>query len=197
MEGKYGKAGKGQYGYIGRQRIRITVRTILMFALSLAVFGIGLWSTGSKKNLLTVVAILGCLPACKSAVNMIMFFRAKGCTETVRSEVEKHEEGLATLYDMYFTSYEKNYPVIHLTVKGNVICGCCLDKKCDRGKCERHLETMLKQGGCKNVTVKIYDDLEKYCEGLDNLRRKKEPEEESVSPARTEEILENLLAVAL
>lgn len=196
---KTGKAVKGQYGYISRQRVMVTLRTILMFTLALAIFGIGYWSTGgNKKNLLTVVAILACLPACKSAVNMIMFFRAGKCPENVYQEVCKHSEGLTGLYDMYFTSYDKSYPVFHLVVKDNLVCGYCNDVKCESGKCEKHLEEMLKQGGCKHVAVKIYKDLEKYCEGLDNLQRQQdEKEEEEPVLNQTEDILNSLLAVTL
>ena len=53
--------------------------------------------------------------------------------------------------------------------------------------CEKHLEGLLKQGGCRGVTVKVYDKLEAYCEGLGNL------EKQDAEPL-PEEILVNLLA---
>ena len=197
------KVVKGQYGYIRTQRIKVTIRTVLLFLLSLVIFFVGLWyNGGNKKNLLTVVAVLGCLPACKSAVNMIMFFRASGCAENVWERVSRCSEGLTCLYDMYFTSYEKNYAVSHLVVKDHVVCGYCSDAKCESEKCEKHLGNMLKQGGCKNVTVKIYKDLDQYCEGLSNLQRQnaesgEEQEEGKAASGQTEDILTNLLAVAL
>ncbi len=184
------KAVKGQYGYIKRQQKAVTLRTVLMFGLSLAIFGMGLWFVGTKKNLLTVVAVLGCLPASKSAVSMIMFLRAKGCSEKVKEEVERCGEGLFQLYDMIFTSYEKNYQVSHMAISGRLVCGYTEDVKCDVKACGKHLDALLKQGGCKGVTVKIYDRLEAYCEGLENLGK------QGAEPA-PEEILVNLLAVAL
>lgn len=187
---KNGKVVKGQYGYIKNRQKTVTVRTILMFGLSLAVFGMGIWSTGDKKNLLTIVAVLGCLPASKSAVNMIMFLKAKGCSQKVKEQTETYSAGLTQLYDMVFTSYEKNYQVSHMVIKGHVVCGYTEDGKCDVKACEKHLDMVLKQGGCKGATVKIYDRLEDYCSGLGNLQK----QEAEQAP---EEILINLLAVSL
>lgn len=184
------KVAKGQFGYVKAQRVAVTVRTVLMFALSLAIFGMGVWSAGSKKNLLTVVAVLGCLPASKSTVNMIMFLKAKGCSGKVKEQVSRCGEGLVQLYDMVFTSYEKNYQVSHMVIKGHVVCGYTEDNRCDVKACENHVEALLVQGGCRNVTVKIFDELEAYCKGLENLRKQDE------EPLQ-EEILENLLAISL
>lgn len=181
---------KGQYGYMDSQRKKVIIRTIVMFGISLALFGIGILSTGTKKNLLSVVAVLGCLPASKSAVNMIMFLRAKGCSPHVKEQVEKHGKSLTQLFDLLFTSYDKNYRVSHMVIKGNVVCGYTEDAACDCIACEKHLGELLKQGGCKGVTVKIYHDLENYCEGLENLE-KQEAEEAS------EDILMNLLSISL
>lgn len=187
---------KGQYGYIKKQRTRVIIRTVCMFGLSLAIFGIGIWSTKTKANLLTVVAILGCLPASKSAVNMIMFLRAKGCSEKAYGRTKEYSPMLTPLYDLIFTSYEKNYQVSHMVIKDNIICGYTEDSSCEEAACGKHIETLLKQGGCKNVTVKIYKDLEKYCEGLDNLLKQPCNETEKHGDP-TEDILLNLLAISL
>lgn len=189
---------KGQYGYIRQQKIWASVRTVLLYALSLSVFGIGIGTTGTKENLLTVVAILGCLPAGRSTVNMIMFLRAEGCSKEAKEAVEGNVEEFTELYDLFFTSYERNYQVSHMVVKDHIVCGYSESKKMDIQACEKHLAAHLKQGGCKGAVVKIYDDMEKYREGLRNLRAK-----EKAAPAAGEdkkletEILENLLAIAL
>lgn len=181
---------KGQYGYIKRKQRTVTLRTILMFGISLAILLLGIWSTGDKKNLLTVVAVLGCLPASKSAVGMIMFLKAKGCSEAVKERVSGCGTGLVQLYDMVFTSYEKNYQVSHMVIKGHVVCGYTEDARCDVKACEKHLGALLAQGGCKGVTVKIFDELEAYCKGLENLQK----QEEEPLP---EEIMGNLLSISL
>ena len=71
-------------------------------------------------------------------------------------------------------------------------------KKMDIQACEKHLAAHLKQGGCKGAAVKIYDDIEKYCEGLKNLRtQEKQGSAEGEAKKAETEILENLLAIAL
>ena len=67
------KVQKGQYGYLSYKKKFSAIVTIGMFALSLAIFIMGYVTTKTNANLLTVVAVLGCLPASKSAVSMLMF----------------------------------------------------------------------------------------------------------------------------
>lgn len=160
---------KGSYGYIGYQKTFSVVRTISFFALSLAIYGIGIYSTGSSKNLLTVVAVLGCLPSCKSAVNVIMFLRAKGCSPEAWEKISPYDDKLTGFYDMYFTSYQKNFPISHMVLKGNVICAYTESEKCDCSAGEKHLEQMLLQDGYKNMTIKIFNNQDKYLDRLSQL----------------------------
>lgn len=178
------KAVKGTFGYIRAKRKQVIVRTVLFFGISLAIFAAGYITTGSRKNLLTVVAVLGCLPACKSLVNLIMYARAAGCSEEARRRIEPLEGRLIGMYDMYFTSYQKNFAISHMIVEGNVILGYTESEKCDLNACREHLQTMLKQGGFKDMTVKISDDLQEYSEMLENLNRM----EQVNQPERDDEV---------
>lgn len=190
---------KGQYGYIKKQKIWTSVRSALLYALSLSIFLIGIWVMGTKENLLTIIAVLGCLPAGRSTVNMIMFLRARGCSEEARAKISACSVGLTQLYDMFFTSYDKNYPISHMVIKNHVVCGYSESKKMDGRACEKHLDAHLKQGGCKGVAVKIFDDIESYCEGLQNLQKQEEnmSQPSDGQEAQMQEILENLLSIAL
>lgn len=163
------KVAKGSYGYIEYQKKFTAVRTVVYFALSLLLYGIGIYSTGSSKNLLTVVAVLGCLPSCKSAVNMIMFLRAKGCSAGAHEKISPYDDKLTGFYDMYFTSYQKNFPISHMVLKGNVICAYTESEKCDCSAGEKHLEQMLLQDGYKNMTIKIFNNQEKYIDRLSQM----------------------------
>ncbi|MCM1038946.1 MAG: hypothetical protein NC314_08915 [Roseburia sp.] len=163
------KVPKGNYGYIEYQKKASVIRTVIFFALSLAIYGIGIYSTGSNKNLLTVVAVLGLLPSCKSAVNAIMFLRASGCSGGAKEKISDYDDKLTGFYDMYFTSYQKNFPISHMVLKGNTICAYTESDKCDIKAGEAHLEQMLKQDGYKNMTIKIFDDLGKYVDRLSQL----------------------------
>ena len=145
---------KGEYGYLSYEKKVTVIRTILYFALSIALYVIGYVTTKTNKNLLTVVAILGMLPASKSAVNMIMYLKAKGCSEAVWEKVlkkvpDKALYGLNVLYDLYFTSYQKNFQVSAAVIKGNCICALTEDAKCDSKAGEKHIEAMLTKNGIK------------------------------------------------
>lgn len=160
---------KGCYGYIRNHRAVTVLRTLLYFTVSISLYVIGYMTTGTNRNLLTIVAILGCLPACKSMVNFILFLKAVGCSEKLKSEVEDYDDKLTVFYDMYFTSYQKNFPVSHMVLKGNVLCGITENPKCDCNEAEQHLEQMLQQEGIKNVTVKIFSQNNKYIDRLSQL----------------------------
>lgn len=160
---------KGSFGYIQNRKRFTAVRTVLYFALSISLYVAGYVTTGSNKNLLTIVAVLGCLPSCKSAVNFIIFLRAKGCSQELRDAVKKFDTELTSFYDLYFTSYQKNYQVSHMVLKGNVLCGITESEKCDVNEAQKHLEQMLLQEGIKNMTVKIFSDRRKYIDRLGQL----------------------------
>lgn len=160
---------KGCYGYIRNHRAVTVLRTLLYFTVSISLYVIGYVTTGSNRNLLTIVAILGCLPACKSMVNFILFLKAVGCSEKLKSEVEDYDDKLTVFYDMYFTSYQENFPMSHMALKGGVLCGITENPKCDSNEAEKHLEQMLQQEGIKNVTVKIFSQSDKYVNRLSQL----------------------------
>lgn len=163
------KAVKGNFGYLKSKKNKVLIITMIYFAISLSLFIAGYITTGSKENLLTIVAVLGCLPACKSLVSFFMYWRAAGCSLEAKNKIEKEEGRLIGMYDMYFTSYKLNFPISHMIVDGKNICGYTESGKCDCSACEAHLSTMLKQSGYKDFTIKIFSDLQKYCERLKQL----------------------------
>lgn len=182
---------KGTRDYLKTQQKYEIARTILYFAISIALFAAGWISTGSRENLLTVVAVLGCLPACKSVVDMIMFLKHKGCTEENAAQIEAHSQGLTCAYDMVFTAYDKNYVVAHITVKGNTICGFTEDEKFEEQAFYKHIDGILKKDNYRDCTVKIFKDMRKYTERLEQLK------ELDTEEKLTEGILNTLKSVSL
>lgn len=160
---------KGTYGYLKNRKICTALRTVLFFLLSGGLYVMGYVTTGSNRNLLTIVAVLGCLPACKSMVNFILFMRAGECSEGLRQKVRAYDERLTTFYDLYFTSYQKNFPVSHMALKGNILCGISEDPKCDCRAAQKHLEQMFLQEGIRNVTVHIFSQEDSYIDRLSRL----------------------------
>ena len=164
------KSTKGEFDYITRQRKIEIIKTVIMLGLSVAIYIAGYITTGSNKNLMTIVAILGCLPASKSAVNMIMFIRAKGCTQKLHEQIEPHSEGLSQLYDVVLTSYERTYEISQMVYKANNLIGITENPKCKVPEAEKHILTMSAQDGIKDITVKIFTDPVKYLNRIDQLR---------------------------
>jgi len=162
---------KGTRNYLKTQKGYEILRTVIYFAISLSLFIAGYVATKDRMNLLTVVAVLGCLPASKSAVDMIMYLRYKGCFLENAKKIEEHAEGLQGLFDMVFTSYTRNYQVAHMVVKGNTICGFTEDNNFQEQEFNKHITDILKVDHYKEVSVKIFSDIEKYTERLEQLKQ--------------------------
>lgn len=182
---------KGTRGYLRTQKNYEIIRTVLYFAISLALFIAGWVSTGSRENLLTIVAVLGCLPACKSLVEMFMYLRYKGCDEGDAALIEAHTQGLTGLYDCVFTSYEKNFCIRHLTVCGNTICGYTADPKFEEQAFYKHIQAILKKDNYRETSVKIFNDLDKYVKRCEQLK------ELPPQPELTSGICQTLKSVSL
>lgn len=181
---------KGTKNYLKLQKKYEIIRTAIYFGISLALFAAGWITTGERTNLLTVVAILGCLPASKSMVAAIMFCKYKSLSENDAAVIEKHSEGLHCLYDMIFTTREKTYPVLHMAVCGNTVAGYM--PVSDQGKkklsdmdCAKHLDTCLKVDNYTNVTIKIFCDVQKYAERLKQMQDLSDTEKLSEGIMRT------------
>ena len=160
---------KGCYGYIRNRKAVTAVRTAVYIILSVSLYIAGYVTTGTSRNLLTVVAILGCLPACKSMVNFILFLKASGCSGKLKEQVSPYDGKLTVFYDMYFTSYQKDYPISHMALKGGILYGITEKPKCGCGGAEKHIEQLLAQEGIKNVAVKIYSEPDEYIDRLSQL----------------------------
>ena len=182
---------KGTKNYIDTQKKYEIIRTLLYFGIAISLFIAGYIQTGRKTNLLTVVAVLGCLPASKSAVSVIMFLRFKSCGAEAASKIEEHCQGLHSLYDMVFTSYQKNYVVSHLAVQGNTVCGYSGKPDFPENDFNKHIDNILKMDGLKDVTVKVFTDLKKYTDRLEQMK------ELEADESKTEAVIATLKSVAL
>lgn len=165
---------KGQLGYIKYRRNFHLIFSIILFAMAVALYIAGIKATGDNKNLLTVVAILGVLPASQSLVTTILGFRAKSCSKELYEKIEKKvEEDMVSVYDLYFTTYDKNYPVSHIVMKNNCLCGIMNQTKHSVQEFEKYLEETFTKNGIKGVSVKIFEQnmTEKYLNRLDELKK--------------------------
>ena len=182
---------KGTRNYLKTQKKFEIIRTVIYFGISISLFIAGWVATKERINLLTVVAILGCLPASKSAVGMIMYLRYPGCSKESGDAIEAHMDGLNGMFDMVFTSYDKNYQVAHVTVKGNTICGYTEDKNFEEQIFNKHISAILKADNYRDTSIKIFSDLNKYLERLEQLK------ELDTDATHTQGIMDTLKSVSL
>ncbi len=169
MDFLYKKHPKGTYEYAGYKKIVDAIVMIVFFLLALGLYVIGIVTTGSKKNLLTIVAVLGLLPACKMVVSVIMSLRVRPCDTGVRDEIDGHVGRLYGLYNMYFTSYDKNFLLAHMVVYGRNIVGLSLGEGFDEKAFGEHITDLARKEGIKDLFVKVFDDKDKYLRRLDEL----------------------------
>lgn len=153
---------KGTKGYLKSQSKYEIARTCLYFAISLSLFIAGIVATGDKMNLLTIVAVLGCLPACKSAVTMIMYLRYKGCLAEDMAKLSALPAELTQLWDLVFTTYDKNFAFSHASIQGNTVILYSNNNALDEQACLKHLQNAMVLDGIKNITFKVFTDLDKY-----------------------------------
>lgn len=181
---------KGDYLYLQNKKKMEIVKTIVFFGISASLYLAGYIATGSNKNYLTIAAVLGCLPASKSAVSMIMYLKVKGCSEAVYKKIAA-KTGNAGAYNLYFTSYDKNYDISHIFAKGMTIIAFTENEKNSEAGFEEHVKTVLNRDAIKGVNVKLYKDVEKYLtriQQMQNLENEKN---------REEDIMKTLYAVSL
>ena len=102
---------KGTPGYLDYKKKVEIIRTVIYFLLVAAIFTLGYVQTKTRSNLLTVVAILGCLPAAKALVGVITRFPYASVDQKLVHEVDTKAPHTTRVYDLVLTTREKIMPV--------------------------------------------------------------------------------------
>ncbi len=169
MDYLYRKHPKGTYEHAGYKKKVDVVLMCFLFALALGLYVIGRVTTGSNRNILTIVAVLGLLPACKMVVDVIMCFRVRSCDIGLKGRIDASLGSLFGMYNMYFTSYDKNYLLAHLVLSGNSVIGLSEDKDFDEKSFKEHLNDLLLKEGIKDTMIKVFTDQDRYITRLNEL----------------------------
>ena len=101
------KIQKGDAGYLRRRKRLLILEAVASFGLVAALVIAGYVTTKTKLNLLTVVAVLGCLPASRILVNLIMVMPHDSIDEATELEISAVTEELTVAYDLVITSEKK------------------------------------------------------------------------------------------
>ncbi len=170
---------KGSSGYIRREKVKRGLIALLMFAIPLVIFFTGLITTGTRKNLLTVVAILGVIPAARFAVSWIMIMLQKDAPEYVVQETEKVSGDMVHAYELTVTAYEGRMPLDAVVVRGGSVAGLSLNGKLDQFHfMEKHIEQILAKNGCRSVRVKIFAEMKPFLERISSMKKAEEKKAE-------------------
>ena len=169
---KMKKIQKGKPGYLNYKRKVEIIRTIIYFAIVLAIFVLGYWQTHTRLNLLTVVAILGCLPASKALVGVIARFPYQSIELSQAKEIAGKAKHLTVCYDLVITSKEHIMPTDCIVISGHNIFGYTHYDKVDVDELGKHIKTILAQNQYTGLTVKVLNQYSAFLarvEGLDNI----------------------------
>lgn len=163
---------KGEPDYLFRQKKLSTIKTLISYAVAVAIFIIGYLLTKTRENVFSVIAVLALLPASRNTVSMIMFLKTPAYNADIYNKILKNAGNVPVIYHLYLTSYQKNYAMTCMTARGGNLIGFSEFDKCDVNSCKEHIEGILTQNGIKNINVKIFgkNDYKMFEERLKQLQ---------------------------
>ena len=153
--------------------------TAVLFAVPLFIFFTALIYFKTRLTIWTVITVVGCLPACKMLVNLIMLFRSPSLDQETYQKIADHAGELAMSYEMYMTFYEKSAFIDAFAICGNLVVGYSSDPKIDAAFMEAEAQKILKGNGYR-TTVKIFTDLKPFLDRLDTMNEHRESLEEGI-----------------
>ena len=190
------KTEKGKPGYVKARKRKYLLGAIAEFAIVIAIFITGYMQTGSRLNLLTVVAVVGCLPAAKMLVEFITMAPYKSIDDAKYQELEEKAPLILKAYDMVITSSQKVMPLDAVAVSGHVVCGYASNPKTDETTLASHIKEILQNNHYDKMTVKIFHDYTAFlsrAEGMNNIAAVEQKE----SLRREKKILRIILNISM
>ena len=186
---------KGEYAYFNKKKRYEVIKTILFFAISFAVFLTGYLQTGKRENLLTVVAIVGVLPASKSAVNMFMFVRYKAVEKSVYECLGAYSDRGVIMYDLIFVLNQLAVKSECVVIADKELVVYTKNTKLSEGEIAKQLKNFLSNHGKGNCSVKVCKSEKSFLEQAKSRLSAKELSEEAKT--REQEISQKLLAFSV
>lgn len=199
------KINKGDFGYFAAEKKKRILITFVLFAIPLFIFFTSWIYFRSRMTVWTVVAIVGCIPACKSTVGLIMILMQKPMDSALYRKISAHAGNLVMSYEMYMTFYEKSGYIDAFAICGNTVVGYSSSKKIDAGFMASECQKIIRKNGYK-ADVKILKDLKPFLERLDSMNAHKTsleadirfvPDERYPDLSRNEMIKHTILAICI
>lgn len=199
------KIKKGEIGYFQSEKRKRFLITAILFGIPLLIFFSAWIYHGSRLTIWTVIVVVGCLPACKSLVGLIMMLMRKPMDRNLYGQIHEHQGQLVMAYEMYMTFYEKSGYIDAIAVCGNEVVGFTTDPKADTAFMAAEAQKIIRKNGYK-VNVKLLKDLRPFLERLDSMNEHREsleegikftPDERYPELSRNELIKHTILAICL
>ena len=166
------KTEKGTPGYLSHKKHMEIIRTIIYFGIVAAIFFFFFCQKKTRLNLLTVVAVLGCLPAAKALVGVIVRLPYRSADRKIVADLSEKAGHLTTCYDLVLTSTEKIMAVDCIVVSGSTIFWYTHYEKTDPEETQKHIKNILSENGFTGFTVRILREYKAFlarAEGLDHI----------------------------
>lgn len=160
---------KGTYGYLKKQPVRTGLISLGMVAFSAFIFLFGYYKTHDVKNLFTLLAVLGMLPASKAIVSFIMSIKAEKytCSKELFEITGPFLKDADVVhgYDFYLTSLKENFPIpVCIVCDKSVICY-LTDKKL-QSSCVEHINKYLDSNGFNDYKAFVLTEEDKFINRL-------------------------------
>ena len=166
------KLHKGTAGYISakKRQLAYIIGAVTVIAILLLVAGYFVY--GTRGNIFSVLAVIICIPVCRTLVNLIMLIPHHTTSERMELELSGVTEDLTVLYDLLVTSEKKAMQIDALVISPTTICGYTSSPQTDTEDAARHIKHMLEKNKIEKITVKIFKDYKAFksrAEGMENI----------------------------
>ncbi len=185
------KVSKGEFGYVKYQKKRRFLITLLMFAIPFLIYFTGIAYFGKKENLMTVIAILGVLPAAKFMVGFIMINLQKSAPESSHRIVESVAGETVHAYELMVTAYEGRMPLDAVVIgNGSVAALSTQGDKSQFDFFQKHIVKCLQVDQIFDITVKLFSDENTFAQRAEQLGK-------CTRTGQDEKILNTLKAISI
>lgn len=196
---------KGDFGYFKKEKKRRFLITAILLGVPLFIF-FTMWAYhGTRNTIWTVIAVVGCLPGCKSIVDLIMVLMRRPMDSGLYQQIRAHQGELVMAYEMYMTFYEKSACIDALAICGNTVVGYTSDPKADTDFMASEAQKLVRKNGFK-ADIKLLKELRPFLERLDSMNAhsdslregiKYTPDERYPGETRDEAVKRTILALCI
>lgn len=190
------KVNQGRPGYLHYKRKFEILRTVIYFGIVAVIFLCGYIATKTRLNMMTVFAVLGCLPSSKALVGVIARFPYHSIEPLRAKEIEAQAEKLTVIYDMIITSRDKVMPVDCIVISENTVFGYTSSQKVDLQYTANHIKNILKENHIEDVSVRLLNQYTAFLTKIEELNSIEKVEQEETK-AQEEKIANLILNISM